>query len=153
MRKKNLILSILTLLLANIVYFIWMPYPKSFLKTAGSSTFLFDIITNLIFFAMFVVILLVSVSAVTSPGSILTKSRIPAEIAICIAVQLGFDFLKFAAERLLRWWAPLSNDFLTVLGLFVLALIVIKLLKVSSVNWKRFYAVFLPARPAPRRTL
>ena len=121
-----------------------MPYPKSFLKTAGSSAFLFDIITNIIFFAMFVVILLVSVSAVTSPGSILTKSRIPAEIAICIAVQLGFDFLKFAAERLLRWWAPLSNDFLTVLGLLVLALIVIKLLKVSSVNWKRFYAVFLP---------
>lgn len=144
MRKKNLILSILTLLLTNIVYFIWMPYPKSFLKTAGSSAFLFDIITNIIFFAMFVVILLVSVSAVTSPGSILTKSRIPAEIAICIAVQLGFDFLKFAAERLLRWWAPLSNDFLTVLGLLVLALIVIKLLKVSSVNWKRFYAVFLP---------
>ncbi len=144
MRKKNLILSILTLLLANIVYFIWMPYPKSFLKTAGSSTFLFDFITNLIFFAAFAVILLVSVNAVTSPGSILTKSKIPAAIAICIAVQLGFDFLKFVAERLLRWWAPISNDFFTVLELLVLALIVIKLLKVNSINWKRFYAVFLP---------
>ena len=144
MRKKNLILSILTVLFANIVYFIWMPYPKSFLKTAGSSTFLFDLLTNLIFFAAFAMILLVSVNAVTRPGTILTKSKIPAAIATCIAMQLGFDFLKFAAERLLRWWAPLSNDFLTVLGLLVLALIVIKLLKVSSVNWKRFYAVFLP---------
>ena len=144
MRKKNLILSILTVLFANIVYFIWMPYPKGFLKTAGSSTFLFDFITNLIFFAMFVVILLVSVSAVTSPGSILTKSRIPAEIAICIAVQLGFDFLKFAAERLFRLWAILSNDFLTVWGLFVYVLIIVKLLKVKSVRWKRFYAVFIP---------
>ena len=145
MRKKNLILSILTVLFANIVYFIWMPYPKSFLKTAGSSTFLFDLLTNLIYFAAFAMILIVSVNAVTRPGTILTKSKIPAAIAICIAMQLGFDFLKFAAERLLRWWAPLSNDFLTVLGLFVLVLVVRKLLKVKDINWKRFYAVFLPA--------
>ena len=144
MRKKNLILSILTVLFANIVYFIWMPYPKSFLKTAGSNTFLFDLLTNLVFFAAFAVILLVSVNAVTKPGSILTKSKIPAAIAIFIAVQLGFDFLKFAAERLLRWWAPLSNDFFTVLVLFVLLLVTCKLLKVEDIHWKRFFAVFLP---------
>ena len=129
---------------ANIVYFIWMPYPKGFLKTIGSTTFLFDCITNLIFFAAFAVILLVSVHLVIRPGSILTKSKIPAAIAICIAVQLGFDFLKFVVERLLRWWGPLSNDFFTVLGLLVLVLAMIKLLKAKPLNWKKFYAAFFP---------
>ncbi len=143
-RKNNLILSLIVLLFADIVYFIWMPYPKSFLKTAGSRTFVFDFITNIIFFAVFAVILLVSINSITKPRRKLPRRKIFTSIAVVIGVQLGLDVLKFIAERLLRWWAPLSNDFFTVFGMFILVCTVRKLLQVKSINWKRFYAIFLP---------
>ena len=38
-RLHNLIVGIFAMLIANLVYFFWMPYPKSFLKTLGSATF------------------------------------------------------------------------------------------------------------------
>lgn len=132
------------MLIANIIYFIWMPYPKSFLKATGSSMFVFNLITNLIFFSLFAVILLVSVKSVARPGQWLERKKIPASIALCIAIQLGFDFVKLISELLLHWYEPLSNDFFTVLELLVLALVTIKLLKVNNVNWKRFYTIFLP---------
>lgn len=144
MKTKNLIVSIIALLCANIVYFLWMPYPKSFLKTVGNSTFIFDLITNLIFFTIFTVILLVSVNSVAKAEGKLTMKSVSSAIVLSIAVQLVCDVLRIFAEQLLRLWAPLSNDFITVLALFILTLVILNLLKIKDINRKKFYAVFLP---------
>ena len=144
MRKKNLILSILVLLFADIVYFIWMPYPKSFLKTMGSSTFVFDLITNLIYFVAYSMILLISVKSIANPEYKITKKNAIIHISICTGVQIGLDFLELIAGRMLQWWEPLSDNFFTILELLILVLITIHRLQVKSIHWKRFCVILLP---------
>ena len=37
-RRYNLIIGVFVMFISNIIYFFWMPYPKGFLKTVGSTT-------------------------------------------------------------------------------------------------------------------
>ena len=45
-RRYNLIIGVFVMFISNIIYFFWMPYPKGFLKTVGSTTFVFDVLTK-----------------------------------------------------------------------------------------------------------
>ena len=65
LRSYNLIIGIFAMSISNIVYFIWMPYPKSFLKTVGSTTFVFDLFTNLLYFTIFSLMSFVAIIAIT----------------------------------------------------------------------------------------
>lgn len=143
-RKKNLILSILTVFFADVIYFIWMPYPKSFLKTAGASTFIYDILTNCIYFIAFAIILLISVKSIAKPEYKVSKKRILIFIAICIGVQLGFDLLKYIMAYFLKWYAPLSNDLFTMLGILALVLVTLQFTSTKTVDYKRFLLITVP---------
>ena len=59
-RRYNLIIGVFVMFISNIIYFFWMPYPKGFLKTVGSTTFVFDVLTNLLFFSLYSVMLIIS---------------------------------------------------------------------------------------------
>ena len=143
-RKKNLILSILTVFFADVIYFIWMPYPKSFLKTAGASTFIYDLLTNCIYFIAFAIILLISVKSIAKPDYKVSKKKILIFMAICVGVQLGFDLLKYIMAYFLKWYAPLSNDLFTMLGILALVLVTLQFTSTKTVDYKRFLLITVP---------
>ena len=141
-RKKNLILSILTVFFADVIYFIWMPYPKSILRT-NNNMFVYDIITGCIFFAAFAVILLFSVKSIAKPGKILIKKQLVASMVLCIGMQIVFDILRcFLSKLFSKWYGePIVSDLFTVFGTFIL---VLTLLKVSGekINCrKKFFTI------------
>lgn len=143
-RLYNLIIGIFAMLIANLVYFFWMPYPKSFLKTIGITTFIFDFITNLLYFAIYSVILIVTVNSIVNTGIRLRKKKVLAAIGVCIVIQLGCDIIRYIAEYLLGQVSPISNDFFTVISILVLTLAMVRLLGIKTVNYKRLFAVFIP---------
>ena len=144
MRKNNLILSIITLIFAHILYFIWLPYPKGFLKGIENKNFVFDLITNLIFFSAFTVILLVSISSITKPGNKLSKKRVAMAIFAILCVQLGVDSIGLVVECALPRWVWLSDEFFTLLKTFAFVYVICKVLSVKQVKWKRFFVIIIP---------
>lgn len=142
-RRYNLIIGVFVMFILNIIYFFWMPYPKGFLKTVGSTTFVFDVLTNLLFFSLYSVMLIVAINAITNTGCKLRTKKVAAIPGICIAVQLGCDITKYITGYLMRQFAPISDDFFTVVSVLVLSLVVMKLLG-AKVSYKKLYAIFAP---------
>lgn len=75
-RRYNLIIGVFVMFISNIIYFFWMPYPKGFLKTVGSTTFVFDVLTNLLFFSLYSVMLIVAINAITNTGCKLRTEKL-----------------------------------------------------------------------------
>lgn len=142
-RLSNLIIGVFAMFISNIIYFFWMPYPKGFLKTVGSATFVFDVLTNLLYFSLYSVMLIIAINAIANTGYKLRTKKVVAMMGICIAVQLGCDITKYITGYLMRQFAPISDDFFTVVSVLVLSLAVVKLLGVK-VNYKKLYAIFVP---------
>lgn len=142
-RRYNLIIGVFVMFISNIIYFFWMPYPKGFLKTVGSTTFVFDVLTNLLFFSLYSVMLIVAINAITNTGCKLRTKKVAAILGICIAVQLGCDITKYITGYLMRQFALISDDFFTVVSVLVLSLVVMKLLG-AKVSYKKLYAIFAP---------
>lgn len=135
-RRYNLIIGVFVMFISNIIYFFWMPYPKGFLKTVGSTTFVFVVLTNLLFFSLYSVMLIVAINAITNTGCKLRTKKVAAILGICIAVQLGCDITKYITGYLMRQFAPISDDFFTVVSVLVLSLVVMKLLG-AKVSYKK----------------
>lgn len=142
-RRYNLIIGVFVMFISNIIYFFWMPYPKGFLKTVGSTTFVFDVLTNLLFFSLYSVMLIVAINAITNTGCKLRTKKVSAIMGICIAVQFGCDITKYITGYLMRQFAPISDDFFTFVSVLVLSLVVMKLLG-AKVSYKKLYAIFAP---------
>lgn len=52
-KKYNYILSLVAVFFMDLLYFLWLPYPKSALKTWGAHMYLQDLLANIIFFLLF----------------------------------------------------------------------------------------------------
>lgn len=65
-------------------------------------------------------------------------------MAICIGVQLGFDLLKYLMAYFLKWYAPLSNDLFTMLGILALVLVTLQFTSTKTVDYKRFLLITVP---------
>jgi len=143
-RLSNLIIGIFSMAIANIVYFFWMPYPKSFLKTVGSTTFVFDLLTNLLYFIIYSVTFIVAINAITDTGCRLHMKKIFGVVGLCIAVQLGCDIARYVAGYLMRQFSLISDDFFTVVSILLLFLVVVKLLGVKTIHYKKLFAIFVP---------
>lgn len=144
LRSYNLIFGIFAMSIMNVIYFFWMPYPKSFLKTVGSTTFVFDIITNLLYFIIYSVMFIVVINAITNTGCRLRTKKALVAMGACIAVQLGCDITRYVAVYLTRKFSPISDDFFTVASILLLFLVVVKILGVKTINYKKLFAIFVP---------
>ena len=143
-RLSNLIIGIFAMAIANIVYFFWMPYPKSFLKTVGSTTFVFDLLTNLLYFTIYSVTFIVAINAITNTGCKLRTKKAFGAIGFCIAVQFGCDIARYVTGYLMRQFSLISDDFFTVVSILLLFLVVVKLLGVKTIHYKKLFAIFVP---------
>ena len=130
--------------ISNIVYFIWMPYPKSFLKTVGSTTFVFDLFTNLLYFTIFSLMSIVAINAITNTGRRLHTKKTFITIGSCIAVQLGCDITRYVVGHFMRQFSLISDDFFTIVSILLLFLVVVKLLGVKTIHYKKLFAIFVP---------
>lgn len=144
MRRKNLILCITAIILAQAVYFVWLPFPKNFWKSLGSSGFASDFITNLIFFSAFAVILTASLNSVVGTGRPLSKKAIIISVAAVLCAELCIDFIQWNIVRVYQTWAQFSNDFFALLKAPLLVIIACRVLSIKSVNRKRFCAIIVP---------
>lgn len=143
-RLSNLIIGIFAMAIANIVYFVWMPYPKSFLKTVGSTTFVFDLLTNILYFTIYSVTFIVAINAITNTGCKLRTKKTFGAVGFCIAVQLGCDIARYVTGYLMRQFLLISDDFFTVVSILLLFLVVVKLLGVKTIRYKKLFAIFVP---------
>ena len=144
LRSYNLIIGIFAMSISNIVYFIWMPYPKSFLKTVGSTTFVFDLFTNLLYFTIFSLMSIVAINAITNTGRRLHTKKTFITIGSCIAVQLGCDITRYVVGHFMRQFSLISDDFFTIVSILLLFLVVVKLLGVKTIHYKKLFAIFVP---------
>ena len=144
MKKNNLVLSVTAVIFAHIVYLIWLPFPKSFWKSLGSSGFISDFITNIIYFSAFAVILIVSIGSATQPVKSLSSKSFFVSIVAVLCAELCFDFIELIIERIYPTWAQIPNDFFTLLKEPLLIVIVCKALSMKSVKWKRFCVIIVP---------
>lgn len=143
-RLSNLIIGMFAMAIANIVYFFWMPYPKSFLKTVGNTTFVFDLLTNLLYFTIYSVMFIVAINAITNTGCRLRSKKVFVAIGFCIVVQLGCDIARYVTGYLMRQFSLISDDFFTVVSILLLFFVVAKLLGVQTIHYKKLFAIFIP---------
>ena len=137
------------MLMANIVYFVWAPYPKSILKTVGSSLFVFDVITNLLYFAIYGAVIAIAVNSICRPGRRSDKRRILLAAAVSIAVQAVFDLLRMMTENLSGRYYPIPSSLLSALCIFAHVIAVVKVLQLRTVNYKRMILIFVLATAIP----
>lgn len=142
MKKTNSIVSVIALLLANFVYIIWLPYPKSILGKITPDSFPSDLITNLLFFVLYAVLLVFCVNSVLHPGEELTKKQIFISVPVIIGIQLCFDIVNIIFENLLKEYSYLTADILTVAELLVFILACIIIVNGTTLRLKRFLVIF-----------
>lgn len=142
MKKTNSVVSIIALLLANLVYFMWLPYPKAILGNLSPAAFPSNLITNLIFFVLYAVTLVICVNSVLHPGERVTKKQVLISVPVIIGIQLFFDFIGNISERLLVEYCYIAQDLLTVAEILVFTLACVIIVKGATLSFKRFLIKF-----------
>lgn len=118
MKKYKFCLSLFSLLLMNLLYFLWQPYPKSIIKTTGTPWTYSDIVTSILYFVLLAMVINVSVRSLARPAESVTifdwgKIKY---IAALVAVQLCLDLARIVVIRLLGEYAAIVCDVFTVIG-------------------------------------
>ena len=118
-----------------------MPYPVSFLKTIGSDTFVFDIITNLIFYVLFSFVMVIAISSITNAGENIPRKKLFVGVAGCTFVQVVCDTLKYVFISLVGKFYLISDDVFSILKILLLFLITAKILQIKNVNKKKLFII------------
>lgn len=100
-KNYNYALGIITLGLAEVLYFMWLPSPKCMFRSLGQPWAYQDIITGVICALLISFILIMSVKSIKRSGE---KFRLFSLKSICLftvlfAVQLLHDWLQLLAEK------------------------------------------------------
>ena len=124
--KKNFALSITMLFFADLIYFIWAPYPQNIIDSQSSNT-----IVNVVWFLMFSFIILWSVSSLSKSSKKITLKSILFSIAVCFSVQLLVDVIKIIANSVLKDYLIPADDILTVLSMTAIVVIISRYFKIK----------------------
>lgn len=86
----------------DLLYFLWLPYPKSALKTLGAPLYLQDLLADIIFFLLFFSVYTFSYMSIARPGTKARDSRGPRckVVAILFAIHLALSWLMLQAGRI-----------------------------------------------------
>lgn len=98
----NCIFSLFTIILLQILYFLWQPFPKSMLKTWGMPLAWQDIVTDIIYFLLFFCIYTFAYISVAQPGTSAKASRRSRlkVMYILFVVHIGLSLIMFLASNL-----------------------------------------------------
>ena len=134
-RKLSFVLTIL--LVAQIVYFVWMPFPKCIIDFSDSEIIIFDIFTSLIWFSCLAIILLFSVKSLIGSEKVFKVKHYLAAIATCTLTQLLIDsIIIFDAFYFYTFREQYSAVFW-----FVSVMVMCWISGYKSVNKKRFFII------------
>lgn len=123
--KYNYALSLFTLVLMEGLYFLWQPYPKSIIKTIGSPWAYSDIITGMIYFLIFDVVIDISVRSMARQRELSSffEWKNMKYIAALIAIQLCLDLVNLSGAKLLNEYAAIVYNVVTAAGWVLFALL------------------------------
>lgn len=101
-KTYNYVLALVAVSFMDLLYFLWLPYPKSALKTWGAPLYLQDLLADLIFFLIFFSVYTFSYMSIARPGTKARDSRGPRRkvVAILFVVHLALSWLMLQASIL-----------------------------------------------------
>jgi hypothetical protein len=138
MKKLNFYMCLFSMALLDLLYFSWQPYPKSIIKTASDSGASSDIITGIVYFLIFTIVLVIGVRGISGEGErsfFFTRKNI-GYIAALIVIQLCMDLAKLIGASLLSEYSAIIYDVFTAVGWVLFAFVLNRMIERMDIDVK-----------------